>query len=144
MTGIACVDPVETGADKLSALAWRVLARNRGGERDDPTIVRHLHDLAALESLLTRSAKFGLLVQQAAIEDATRGGGKAPADATERFAAMLEALERDELWAQEYGVFVGRVSFSPEANRIGFEKALEACRRLIAHVNRRRATPEVF
>ena len=43
-----CVDPVETAADKLSALAWRVLARDRTRPRDDPTIIRHLHDLAAL------------------------------------------------------------------------------------------------
>ena len=44
-----CVDPVETAADKLSALAWRVRARDRSRPDDDPTIVRHLHDLAALE-----------------------------------------------------------------------------------------------
>ena len=41
-----CVDPVETAADKLSALAWRVRARDRSRADDDPTIVRHLHDLA--------------------------------------------------------------------------------------------------
>lgn len=40
------VDPVETAADKLSALAWRVHARRRGSPDDDPTIIRHLHDLA--------------------------------------------------------------------------------------------------
>jgi len=132
VTSIACVDPVETGADKLSALAWRVLTRERGSGRDDPTIVRHLHDLAALEPVLAQSKKFGSLVQQAAIEDAARGGGKAPADATERFAAMLEALTQDELWAREYDTFVGRVSFAPEEQRIGFEHALEACRRLVS------------
>ena len=44
-----CVDPVETAADKLSALAWRVRVRDRARANDDPTIIRHLHDLAALE-----------------------------------------------------------------------------------------------
>jgi hypothetical protein len=42
-----CVDPVETADDKLSALAWRVPARDRTRADDDPTIIRHLHDLAA-------------------------------------------------------------------------------------------------
>ena len=42
-----CVDPVETAADKLSALAWRDLVRDRSSAKDDPTIIRHLHDLAA-------------------------------------------------------------------------------------------------
>lgn len=43
------VDPVETAADKLSALAWRVHARRRGAPDDNPTIIRHLHDLAVLK-----------------------------------------------------------------------------------------------
>src|SRR5690242_21934483 len=40
---------LETAADKLSALAWRVCARDRARPGDDPTIIRHLPDLAALE-----------------------------------------------------------------------------------------------
>jgi predicted nucleotidyltransferase component of viral defense system len=45
-----CVDPVETAADKLSALAWRDRARDRTRASDDPTMIRHLHDLAALDN----------------------------------------------------------------------------------------------
>lgn len=37
---IACVAPPETAADKLSALTWRVLARARSDDRDDPTLIR--------------------------------------------------------------------------------------------------------
>jgi hypothetical protein len=48
VAGFLCVDPVEPAADKLSALAWRVHARQRGSEGDDPAIIRHVHDLAAL------------------------------------------------------------------------------------------------
>jgi hypothetical protein len=53
-----CIDIVETTADKLSALAWRVRVRRRGEPKDDPTIIRHLHDLAALEPALESAAKF--------------------------------------------------------------------------------------
>jgi hypothetical protein len=52
---IARVDPVETAADKLSAFVWRMIIRDRMSKKDDPTIVRHLHDLAALEDAVGRS-----------------------------------------------------------------------------------------
>lgn len=51
VSAISCVAPAETAADKLSALAWRVLTRQRGSEEDDPTLVRHLHDLSAWKPL---------------------------------------------------------------------------------------------
>lgn len=70
-----CVDPVETAADKLSALAWRVAARDRSADNDDPTIIRHLHDLAALEKAISASAEFGPLVLAVLQADRDRGGG---------------------------------------------------------------------
>jgi hypothetical protein len=36
LPAFACVDPVETAADKLSALAWRVCGRNRDARRRRP------------------------------------------------------------------------------------------------------------
>ena len=66
VAAFACVDAVETAADKLSALAWRVCARQHGEENDDPTIIRHLHDLAALETHVAAAPAFAHLVQQAA------------------------------------------------------------------------------
>jgi hypothetical protein len=57
-----CVDPTETAADKLSALAWRVCVRQRGGERDDPAVIRHLHDLAALEHRVIAAPAFKTLL----------------------------------------------------------------------------------
>ena len=70
-----CVDPVETAADKLSALAWRVHARQRGSEDDDPTIIRHLHDLAALKETVTASSDFPRLVQQGHVRRYGQGRG---------------------------------------------------------------------
>ena len=49
---INCISPVETAANKLSALIWRVDIKDRtkklGCIENDPTIMRHLHDLSAL------------------------------------------------------------------------------------------------
>lgn len=67
-----CVDPVETAADKLSALSWRVLARDRTRASDDPTIIRYLHDLAALEQHVASAPRFTELVLAAAAGDVKR------------------------------------------------------------------------
>jgi len=125
-----CVDPVETAADKLSALAWRVCVRDRGSETDDPTIVRHLHDLAALEARAAASSAFATLLAQAAKRDIGRGGGQAPIEPAERFAKMLERLRTDVLWAEEYGEFVDNVSFAAPDELPSFATALAALARL--------------
>ena len=134
VAAFACVDAVETAADKLSALAWRVCARERGEENDDPTIIRHLHDLAALETHVAGSPAFARLVQQAALADTGRRGGRAPAAAAERFAMMLDRLQREKFWADEYDEFVRQVSFARADEVIGFENALAAGRRLVARI----------
>jgi len=125
-----CVDPIETAADKLSALAWRVCSRERGSPKDDPTIIRHLHDLAALESHIGSAPQFAQLLRAAADADTGRGGGRAPGDVRERFRRMLERLGTDPLWAGEYDQFVQNVSFAAADELIPFDDALEAARRL--------------
>jgi hypothetical protein len=128
-----CIDIVETAADKLSALAWRVRVRRRGERKDDPTIIRHLHDLAALEPALESAAKFRKLVLAAVAADVGRGGEKnPPIDPVVIFAGMLERLESDPLWAREYEDFVRSVSFAAAGDTIRFADALATVRRLVA------------
>lgn len=127
----ACIDPVETAADKLSALAWRACVRERGSNRDDPTIVRHIHDLAALEPIVAPSPDFARLLAQAAADDTGRGGARVPASPQERFAIMLERLQTDALWAEEYETYVLRVSYAAPQERIAFADALAAVVRLV-------------
>jgi len=130
-----CVDPVETAAEKLSALAWRVLARNRSRPRDDPTIIRHLHDLAALERHVSSAPRFPELVLAAAAADVGRGGETATdSDPRKMFAEMLRRLETDPLWAREYEEFVRQVSFARQDEEISFADALAGCSRFIAGV----------
>jgi len=126
-----CVDVIETAADKLSALAWRVRVRQRGAPKDDPTIIRHLHDLAALEPAIAAAPEFRALVVAAVAADVGRGGEDAPpTDPDMIFKTMLRRLETDPLWAREYEDFVRAVSFASPDEMIGFAAALSACRRL--------------
>lgn len=134
ITAFPCVDPTETAADKLSALAWRVCTRQRGTERDDPTIIRHLHDLAALVPVIADGETFKRLFLLSAEADTNRGGGDAPADPVVRLTLMLEKLEADKLWAKEYEDYVLRVSFAAEDARIDFGPALAALRQLVTRV----------
>ena len=128
-----CVDPIETAADKLSALAWRVHARRRGSDDDDPTIIRHLHDLAALKKTVTTSSDFSRLVRKAMSEDTGRGGeGTASSDPATLFACMLERLSTDPLWATEYQDYVRQVSFAAPGELIGFDQALSTVKDMVA------------
>jgi hypothetical protein len=129
-----CVDPVETAADKLSALAWRVLVRDRTRRNDDPTMIRHLHDLAALEQHVAGAPRFGGLVLAAAAVDEGRRGAPA-ADPATMFAEILRRLESDPLWAREYEEFVRQVSFAGAGEVINFAEAVAACRRLTSAVS---------
>jgi hypothetical protein len=126
---------VETAADKLSALAWRVQARRRGSEDDDPTIVRHVHDLAALKASVATSADFAGLVSKAMADDKGRGGQAiASSDPAALFADMLGRLSTDPLWATEYRDYVRQVSFADPDELPDFGQALAALRDLVAHL----------
>ena len=57
-----------------------------------------------------------------------------PAAASERFAMMLDQLQREKFWADEYSQFVREVSFAKPDEVIGFESALAAGRRLVARI----------
>ncbi len=75
VAGFPCVDPLETAADKLGALAWRTQVRDRSSAEDDPTIVRHLHDLAALAAKVADDPAFVPLARAIVDVDARRGKG---------------------------------------------------------------------
>jgi len=127
---LACVDLVETAADKLSALAWRTAARDRTSQTDDPTIVRHLHDLAALVPKVGASAELGTLARRILAIDSRRTG-VAGAEGLELLRSMLPNITGDPLWRREYEEFVGAVSFGPATDRISYERAVAACETLV-------------
>lgn len=120
---IDCISPVETAADKLSALTWRVLKRDRSSADDDPAMVRHLHDLFALkEYFLSNEDLFRELVFKSYKVD----NGTKARQLDKSFEGSLEdvisILETDPLYKEEYTTFVEQVSFA--ASPTGFEDAL--------------------
>ncbi|MBB6192733.1 putative nucleotidyltransferase component of viral defense system [Sphingobium wenxiniae] len=130
---ILCVDPVETAADKLSAFAWRSIARDRRHPDDDPTIVRHLHDLSALEAVATASADFPALLLEALRADTMRGQGAVQdLPPQERLMTMLDRVKRDPEYPAEYRQFVESMAFAGAGDIPDFEQAFAALERLCA------------
>jgi len=136
VAAIACVSPVETAADKLSALTWRVLSRQRGNQQDDSTFIRHLHDLTALENFITASEDFPNLVVTLLEEDAGRDKGLnlSAIPPIERLLLMLQCLESDTVYANEYERFVIGMSYAAENERSSFSQALDTVRQIISRI----------
>lgn len=132
---LACVSPVETAADKLSALTWRVLTRQRGGEKDDPTLIRHLYDLVALESYVAQSADFPRLAHSLLQQDARRGQPSLEIQAmtvVERLSQALALLRSDADYQREYERFVLAMSYAKEDETPSYTHALEIVHRFQA------------
>lgn len=129
---IGCIDPVESAADKLSALAWRILDRVRDGENDDPSLMRHLHDLAILQEKALAYPAFGALVA-AAGQDERRAKNVALVGVplAEKLRQMLDALQTDPEYPPEYDRFVKGVSYAPAASTPAFATALQAIQTLV-------------
>ena len=128
---IACVNPIETAAEKLSALTWRVIARDRAAEDDDPSIVRHIHDLAALEALISGSGEFARLARATVDADAARDSAQKELDADTRLARMISMLHDDPGYATEYDRFVHSASYAEDPRPAEFPAALAVCKRLV-------------
>lgn len=132
---IDCVSAIETAGDKLSALTWRILVRDRADEKDDPTTIRHLHDLAAIENIITDAPEDFVSSAKGSLEqDKNRRGGDVISDmpVNDRLANALKVLKEDGLYQKEYEQFVASMSYAAEDELIGFKDAVQALERIIS------------
>ncbi|UZE96933.1 nucleotidyl transferase AbiEii/AbiGii toxin family protein [Alkalimarinus alittae] len=130
---ILCLSPIETGADKISALTWRVLRRDRALEGDDPTMIRHLHDLAALKPLLIGNQDmFAGTALESFEQDQQSGRRETDAGFYKSMEMALDALSSDSLYKTEYSQFVDAMSYADDGERIDFSEAKDNFAELIA------------
>jgi len=131
---IGCLDPVENAADKMSAIAWRIPDRVRSDPNDDPSIVRHIHDLAMLKDIVSESSDFVRLVVAALQQDDDRAKNNPAFEGLpiqEKFAQALSILSTDAEYPKEYDFFVRSTSYSQDNSTPAFETAMEAVKQLI-------------
>lgn len=133
---VACVDPVENAADKLSAIAWRIPSRIRGEKDRQPDVVRHLHDLAKLSSRALVSPDFAHLANYTIERDANRADGLRELTTSEKLNQMLRILEDDPLYPKEYDTFVHGMSYAQNAVMPTYMEAIEQIKLLVNKVIR--------
>ena len=124
-TGFLCLSPVEIASDKFSSLVWRIHKRNREGEKDDPAMLRHLHDLCALREVVgeAKDVFVTTALESFAIdqERQNRQVGMALADAATQALAMMKG---DGIYREEYQRFVDAMSYASDDEKIFFDEAL--------------------
>lgn len=130
---INCIQPIEVIANKFSALMWRVYIKDRTkllhSKENDPTIVRHLHDIAALEDMIY-TKEFIELLQKSFDVDKGRGGFDNKYTLPEFIKITLDKLTEDKVYQKEYSDFVGSMSYAKDSEIITFEKSLVSIRNL--------------
>lgn len=137
-TQITCISPIETASDKISALTWRVVVRDRSSEKDDPTIIRHLHDLAALkDNIFEEQDAFLTCAQESLQQDQERRGGDiiSGMSVSDRLEKAFEMLSGDKLYRDEYEQFVQNMSYADEDDKIVFDDALSILKKIIQILN---------
>jgi predicted nucleotidyltransferase component of viral defense system/N-acetylglutamate synthase-like GNAT family acetyltransferase len=134
---IACLDPVENAADKLSALSWRIPDRIRNDIYDDPSIVRHLHDLAILKDIVIDERSFGSLALKALDEDKNRSKNNLTyvhQSLEDKFSNMIYILKNDKEYPKEYKYFVESMSYAAPNSTPSYEVGMKALEGIIHEV----------
>ena len=133
IAAVACLDPVENAVDKLSALVWRVPDRVRHPSDDDPDLVRHIHDLAALESRAINHPKFRLLAIEMIGKDDGRSDKIGGWPIYKKLEHLMEILTTDREYPSEYTRFVQGMSYATNGVP-NYGEALAKLRILIDHL----------
>lgn len=123
---VLCLSPIETASDKLSALTWRVIKRDREAKDDDPAMIRHLHDLSALFAVARQQKELFLATANASFEEDMRSGRRSMAAGFEEsIQAAINLLRSDREYAEEYRRFVDAMSYASDDSNIDFASAME-------------------
>ena len=131
-TAILCLSPVEIAADKFCGLSWRVLRRDRSAVDDDPSMVRHLHDLSALRKMIEQELELMLRTAETAFHhDQQLAGRKVQGSLLEAAKLALEQITADPLYREEYEEFVDAFSYADDSDAIHFDAAVESFRLII-------------
>ena len=131
---IACANPVENAADKVSALAWRVPRRVRGPQDKQPDLVRHLHDLAMLSDKAMHNPHFVELVNRALSRDDSRAAEVTGLSVQEKIAKAIEILATDPAYPREYEKFVSGMSYAGRDVVPSFAISISRMRMLASHI----------
>jgi predicted nucleotidyltransferase component of viral defense system len=127
-----CVSLVETAADKIAALSWRIFSQEPDGERYDPRIIRHVYDLAYLAPRIIDNPDWRDLTLETVDRDLrTRDRDLAASisDSQDFVKALVPRLRNNPLYAKHYQEFVQLLSY--ENNPIAFAAAIDSLEQIV-------------
>ena len=130
-----CIDILEVIANKYSALLWRSYIKDRSkplySKENDPTIMRHLYDIATLENEL-KNPIFIELLEKSYERDSGRGGIQNNYSLGEFSKIVLDKITNDKFFIYEYMDFVDTMCYSKD--KISFDKALNNFKCLVDYI----------
>lgn len=125
---IPCVSPVETAANKFCGLMWRLDEDYKHfletGESNNKNLMRHLHDLSALYSIIMdNSNTFLPLIETIYQIDVKRGNKERNIELEDFIEQTYNILKNNKTYHQNYDNFVEKMYYTQD-NIISFETAL--------------------
>lgn len=116
-----CISPIETAAEKLSALLWRTLYCT---QKFDPTLLRHLYDLASLQGLLVSNQPlFQDLLQKIYQSDRLKWESQYHFETLSKAIQQIhQTLASEPKYKKAYQSFVQNMCY--DTNALSFEDAL--------------------
>lgn len=132
----ACINIQEVLANKFSALLWRSYIKDRTkplySKENDPTIMRHLYDIATLETEI-KTPFFKELVFKFYTKDCNRIGTQNNHSLCEFANIVLNKLKSDKIFKEEYVNFVDSMCYTKD--RISFEDAVNSLKNIVDYIS---------
>ena len=116
LSNIRCVAVHETAIEKWVGLTRRIIAIERGYHCDDPSLIRHVYDLNAIESVEPIPDDFLMLAKEVVLTDAQQFKNQNPeyaANPVEEINRSLDLLRTRPLWRERYQDFIENMVFNP-------------------------------
>lgn len=124
---IPCVSPVETAANKLCGLMWRLETEHKKfletGIFSDRNLMRHLHDLTALYTIIKDNEEFISLVNDIYEIDCKRGDKERNLSFIDFVEQTFNIISRHDIYQECYNRFVDTMYYGTK-NPISFTEAI--------------------
>ncbi|WP_245954010.1 nucleotidyl transferase AbiEii/AbiGii toxin family protein [Legionella donaldsonii] len=111
-----CVAVHETAIEKWVGLTRRIIAIERGYHFDDQSLIRHVYDLNAIESVEPIPDDFLMLAKEVVLTDAQQFKNQNPeyaANPVDEINRSLDLLRTKPLWRERYQDFIENMVFNP-------------------------------
>lgn len=124
---VICINPIETAAEKLSALIWRTLYYKQDF---DPTLLRHLYDLASLKDfLVANKTQFSDLLEKIYQADQSKWQSQYHFETLPKAIQQLHrVLVSEPKYKKAYRSFVQNMCY--DTDTLSFEKSLDTLKNI--------------